>query len=73
MLRTSAQGWEARGMIGDGGGRAKNRKKPQKSYRRDGENEGDSGGRRKRCSCRPRISRQQKKHREGSATRLGLT
>ena len=53
MLRTSAQGREARDMIEDGGGRAKNRKKPQKSYRRDGENGGDSGGRRKRYRCRP--------------------
>ena len=41
MRRTRAQGREARDRVGEGGGEAMKRKKPQNSYRRDVENEGD--------------------------------
>ena len=46
MLRTRAQGREARDRIGEGGGEAKKRKKPHKSCRRDVGNGGDMGGNR---------------------------
>ena len=41
MRRTRAQGREVKGRAGEGGGEAKKRKKPPKSYRRDVENRGD--------------------------------
>ena len=43
-----SQGREARDMIGKGGGEAKERKKPQKRFRRVVEKGGDLGGRRKK-------------------------
>ena len=81
MLRTRAQRREPRDSIGNGVGGAKNHKKPQKSYRRDGENGRDSGGRIKselverECwssRCRPSISREyyrKKTEREAQGTR----
>ena len=39
----------ARDRIGEGGEEAKKRKKPQEIYRRDVENGGDLGGKRKEC------------------------
>ena len=48
MRRTRAQEQEAKDRIGEGGGEAKKSKKPQKSYRRDVENGGDLGGKRKK-------------------------
>ena len=48
MRRVRAQGRQARDRIGEGGGEAKKRKQPMKNYRRDVENGGDSGGRRKK-------------------------
>ena len=45
MRRTNAQGREARDGVGEGGGGAKKRKKPQKNCRHDVENGKDSGGR----------------------------
>ena len=47
MRRTRPQGREARDIIGEDGEKAKERQKPQKSYRRDLEYRGDLGGRRK--------------------------
>ena len=47
MRRTRAKGREARGTVGEGGGGEKKRKKPQKGYGRNVENEGDSDGKRK--------------------------
>ena len=47
MWRTTAQESEARERIGEGGEEANGSKKPQKSYRRNVENGGDLGGRRK--------------------------
>ena len=41
MCRTRAQGREAGDVTGEGGGKAKKRKKPQKSYRHDVGNGGD--------------------------------
>ena len=67
MLRTRAQRREPTDNIVNGGGGAKNHKKPQKSYRRDGENGRDSGGRMKSelvereywsSRCRPSISKE---------------
>ena len=49
MRGTRAKGREARGTVGEGGGGEKKRKKPQKGYGRNVENEGDSDGRRKNC------------------------
>ena len=48
MRRTRAHGREARDTIGETRGEAKKRKKPQKSYKRDVENGGDLGARRKK-------------------------
>ena len=47
MRRTRVKGREARGTVGEGREGAKKRKKPQKGYVRNVENEGDSDGRRK--------------------------
>ena len=55
MLRTRTQRREPRDSIGNGGGGAKNHKKPQKSYRQDGENGRDSGGRIKKRTRRERV------------------
>ena len=49
MRKTRAKGREARGTVGEAGGGEKKRKKPQKVYGRNVENEGDSDGRRKNC------------------------
>ena len=49
MLRTRAQGREARDRIGEGGGEAKERKKnSKKGYRKDVGNGGNLGGRREK-------------------------
>ena len=49
MRRTRVYGWEAKDGTGEGGGGAEKSKKPQKkNYRRDIENGGDLGGRRKK-------------------------
>ena len=65
MLKTRAQ--KPRDSIGNRGGGANNHRKPQKSYRRDGENGRDSGERIKselverECwssRCRPSVSRE---------------
>ena len=47
MRTTGAKGREARSTVGEGGGGEKKRKKPQKGYGRNVENEVDSDGRRK--------------------------
>ena len=48
MRRIGAQRRESKDRIGEDGGEAKKRKDLQKSYIRDVENGGDSGGRRKK-------------------------
>ena len=48
MRRARAWGREGRDRIGEDGGEATKRKKPQKSYRRDEENGRDLGGWRKK-------------------------
>ena len=47
MRTTRAKGREARSTVGEGGGGEKKRKKPQKVYGRNVENEVDLDGRRK--------------------------
>ena len=47
IRRIRSQGWEVSGRTGEGGGGAKKYMNIEKSYRRDGGNGGDLGGRRK--------------------------
>ena len=67
MRRIRAQERETKDIIGEGGGGARKRKKPQTSYRNNVENGGDLGGRRNNVDrqesvgssrYRPRISRE---------------
>ena len=76
--RTRAQEREARDRIGEGGGEAKKRKKPQEIDRRDVENGGDLGGKRKECrqesigslDVDPEVLESRKERRQGGKHKL---